>query len=843
MEFLSRILKRRAVSGPDLDTRIAYFREILHANNTALGFIAEIQEALESTEPLTAARVSRMTAGVTVQTFRMVANLMRMTGKKKYGELNRRFNDLKTKITRKVELTPILKPTGLVVQLADAGPDLAEAVGMKTAYLGEARRILRGYVPNGFATTVEAYRAFMDSDRLQARINSLLGELRDADVATRFEVCARIVQMVEGWPVPDKVAEAIRSAVTAIPGTPNIRLAVRSSAIQESGHEMSFAGQYRSMLNIRPDGVIDAFRQVIASKYSPQALTYRLERGYSDAEVAMCSCVVEMVDAVAAGVLYTSFPTESGTRTVLQVVRGLGLTAVDGSVEPDTVTLDRSSRKILEMKTGLQEIALRSAPSEGTQKVVLDAKARGNPVLSFEQAVAVADLAWQVEDALKMPVDIEWASDASGRTFILQVRPLSDISSRTAEIRKPMVAGARVLLDSGTRVSGGAGFGQVCRVETDLDILKCPSGSVILMREANPRFAVLLPNAAALVADMGEVTGHLATVARELHVPAIFATRRATEILNQGDLVTVDADIGVIYAGCVDAVLAEKPPAPPRNPNRELLRSVSSLIIPLTLRDRFASGYSPRKCQTIHDIIRFCHQATIEAMFDLGDKTLRNSQSLRRLISQVPIDCRMFDLGGGLNPLTDGEEITLQEVICRPMIALWRGMTDPRLNWKQARPVSLRGFMSAIVDYNFDMDARLRPMGEPSYAFVNSEYLNLNSRIGYHFSTIDARICDTIESNYASFRFVGGSTGIEQRSRRAQLIQRLLEAHGFETDCRADLVNARIRYLPPSEMDNALYEIGLLMGYANHLDMALTSDQVMQSYIDAYLEGNYGYKS
>jgi pyruvate,water dikinase len=141
------------------------------------------------------------------------------------------------------------------------------------------------------------------------------------------------------------------------------------------------------------------------------------------------------------------------------------------------------------------------------------------------------------------------------------------------------------------------------------------------------------------------------------------------------------------------------------------------------------------------------------------------------------------------------------------------------------------------------MDARLRPMGEPSYAFVNSEYLNLNSRIGYHFSTIDARICDTIESNYASFRFVGGSTGIEQRSRRAQLIQRLLEVHGFETDCRADLVNARIRYLPPSEMDNALYEIGLLMGYANHLDMALTSDQVMQSYIDAYLEGNYGYKS
>jgi pyruvate,water dikinase len=845
MGFLSKILNRRTTSGPALDARIAYFREILHANNTALGFIAEIQEELESDEQLTAARMSRMIAGVTVQAFRMVTNLMRMTGRKEYRALIRRFSDLKTQIARRIELPPILKPTGFAVRLAGVGPDLAEAVGTKSAYLGEARRILKGHVPDGFATTVEAYRAFMESNQLQVRINSFLDGLRDADVGARFKASARIVQTVEGWAVPENVAEAIRDAVKSISGQSDTRFAVRSSALQESGHTMSFAGQYRSMLNIRPDGVVDAFRQVIASKYSPQAITYWLERGYSDAEVAMCCCIVKMVDAAAAGVICTSLQTDFGSKTVLQAVRGLGLAAVDGSVEPDTVTLDRSSRRILELKTGFQDIALLCAPVEGTQKIMLDAEARRNPVLTSEQAFAVADLAWRIEDEIKMPVEVEWATDASGETFILQVRPLSDTSSREPEARKQLVPGEHVLLDRGTRVSGGAAVGPVCRVETDLDILKCASGSVITTREANPRFAVLLPKAAAIVADMGEVTGHLAIVARELRVPALFATRRATEVLKQGDMVTVDADARVIYAGRVDAALDRRPPAAVvrRDPNRELLRSVSSLIIPLTLRDRLASGYSPRKCQTIHDIIRFCHQATIEAMFDLGDKTLRNSQSLRRLVSPVPIDCRLFDLGGGLNPLGTGEEVSLQEVVCRPMRALWRGMTDPRLNWKQARPVSLRGFMSAIVDYNFDMDARLRPMGEPSYAFVNSEYLNLNSRIGYHFSTIDARICDTIESNYASFRFVGGSTGIEQRSRRARLIQRLLEARGFETDCRADLINARIRHLPPAEMENALYEIGLVMGYANHLDMALTSDRVMQSYIDAYLAGNYGYKS
>jgi pyruvate,water dikinase len=844
MEFLSRLYKRRTISDPDLDQRISCFREVLYANNAALGFIAEIQEELESTGPLTAPKASRMIAGVTVQTFRMVTHLMRMTGRKEYRELLRRFNGLKTQIARKGELTPALKQFDFAIRLADVGPDLAEAVGTKSAYLGEARRLLRGHVPAGFATTVEAFRAFMDNDRLGTHIASLLGGLKRGEVAACFEASARIVQMVETCAVPGGVVQAIQKAVSAIPGSPHIRLAVRSSALQEGGREMSFAGQYRSMLNIRPDGVVDAFRRVIASKYSPQAITYMLERGYSDAEVAMCCCIVKMVDASAAGVLYTSFPTSAGARTVLQAVRGLGLTAVDGSVEPDTVTLDRSSRKVIELKTGFQEIALRSASTEGTEKIELDENARRTPAVTPAQALAVADLAWRIEDALKMPVDVEWAIDPKGRVFIVQVRPLSDMPSRMEEIRKGLVPGAPILMDKGTRASGGSASGPVCHIETDLDILKCSPGSVLIMREANPRFAVLLPRAAAVVADMGEITGHLATVARELHVPAIFATRRATEVLPRGETVTVDADAGVIYAGCIQEALSAKPPAAaPRNPNRELLRSVSRLIIPLTLRDRLASGYSPRKCKTIHDIIRFCHQATIEAMFDLGDKTLRSSRSLRRLVSPVPIDCRIFDLGGGLRPQTDGADITLQEVACRPMCELWRGMTDPRLHWNQARPVSLRGFMSAVVDYNFDLDARLRPMGEPSYAFVNAEYLNLNSRIGYHFSTVDARICDKIESNYASFRFVGGSTGIEQRSRRAMLIQRLLAARGFETDCRADLVNARIRYRSPEEMDEAVFTVGLIMGYANHLDMALISDKVMHAYLDAFLEGNYGYKS
>ena len=844
MEFLTRLFRRNREPVPNMEKRIACFREVLQANNAALGFIADIQETMASGRPLAAADVSRMVAGVTVQTYRMVSNLMRMTGDR-YRELLPRFDRLKTKLAKMAELTPALQPVGFVVPLAEVGPGLADAVGQKSAYLGEAQRILPGHVPDGFAITVEAYRAFMEADGLASRVAAALDPVREGEVASCFEASARIMQMIEGARVPESLAAAIEAAAAGLSDGPGVRFAVRSSALQEGGTEMSFAGQYRSMLNIPPDGVVDAYRRVIASKYSPEAITYRLGRGFRDPEVAMCCCVIRMVEAASAGVVYTTFPTSSGLKTILQAVRGLGLAAVDGSAEPSTYTLDRRSGKVLDMKAGLQVEFLRSAAREGTEKIRLGESHRRIPAVTGEQALQVADLGWRLEAKLGMPLDVEWAIDHQGKAFVLQVRMLPEVANRTAGPTRSRVRNAPVLVDRGVRACGGSACGPVFRVESDLDILRCPEGSVITTHEANPRFAVLLPRAAAIVADMGEVTGHLATVARELRIPALFAARDATAKLLPGMMVTVDADAEVVYAGRIEAALDSAAPGARdvrRDPHRELLQSVSALIVPLTLRDRLASGYSPRRCSTLHDIIRFCHQATVEAMFDLGDRALRDRQVLRQLVSPVPIDCRVFDFGGGLQPRTADGEVTLDEVVCRPMRELWKGMTDPRLRWRQLRPVSLRGFMSAVVDYNFDSDARLRRMGEPSYAFITPDYLNLNSRIGYHFATVDARICEIHESNYASFRFVGGSTGIEQRSRRARLIERLLAASGFETDCRADLVNARIRHRPALEMDTALFQVGLLMGYVNHLDMALVSDAVMQVYEDAFFAGNYGFK-
>ena len=838
---LRALWRRRPL--PDVSVRFASYREVLHANNTALGLVAEIQRALAGEREVTAADARRLVAGVTVQTYRMIHNLDRMTAGR-FGALDRRFQDLRARISRRVEVTPYLGSASPVVPLDEVRAEMAEVVGQKSAFLGEARRLLPGRVPTGFATTERAYRELMAASGLSAKIAEVMEGLDPTDVAACFSASARITQLVENAPVPDGLSAAIRAAVNSVGGGVR-RFAVRSSAIEEGGLEVSFAGQYRSLLNVPGEGVVDAFLRVVASKYSPQAITYRAGRGFDDREVAMCCCVLGMVDAASAGVLYSACRSEAGVVTLLQAVRGLGLAAVDGSAEPDSYLVDRKRRRVVGRKAGRQRAFLACAEGEGTERRGVAPGLEGAPVLPDGRVLEIAELGWRLEDELGTPVDVEWAVDREGRAYVLQVRPQPVHAEEAWRPPRPRVPAARVLVEGGSRASGGARCGEARHVESDLDILRFPRGGVLVTGDADPRLAVLLPKAAAVVADRGEVTGHLATVARELRVPALLATRRATELLPEGALVTVDADAGVVYEGRVEEALAREAAAPSsarRSPAVDRLASVAELILPLTLRDRLASGYAPGKCRTLHDMIRFCHQSAVEAMFTLGDRAVREGAPVRRLVTVVPIECLLFDLGGGLRDGAPAPDVTVEDVTSVPFRALWRGLADPRLRWRTTRPVSVSGFLSAVVSYSFDQDMRVRRMGEPSYAFVGADTVNLNSRVGYHFSTVDARVGEPVESNFASFRFVGGSTGVDQRSRRAVLIQRLLARHGFETDCKADLVNARLRHRPAAEMAEALTLLGLVTGFANHLDMALTSDELVAAHEEAFLAGRYGYK-
>ena len=179
--ILSRLLGRRRAR-PALDERIASFREVLHANNTVLGYLADIQAALEPGARPSAADVRRLVAGAMVETYRMVTHLSRLTGDR-FPELRRVFDRIRHELAGRVDVTPVLHEVGPVVPLAEADASLVEAVGQKSAYLGEARRVLGGSVPNGFATTVTAYRTFMGVDDLGERVAAIMAACAPGDVA------------------------------------------------------------------------------------------------------------------------------------------------------------------------------------------------------------------------------------------------------------------------------------------------------------------------------------------------------------------------------------------------------------------------------------------------------------------------------------------------------------------------------------------------------------------------------------------------------------------------------------------------------------------------------------
>ena len=347
LDSIRRVFRRARPPATDLPLRVATCREVLHANNAALGFLCQVQEALAGTSPLPPRQVRRLVAGVTTQTYRMIVNLDRMIPGRCDAVMSR-FHAIKSSLARSVEVPAAAADIGYVCALADVDASWSEAVGQKTAFLGEARRWLPAHVPRGFGTSIGAYEAFMRHQRLGERVAELLARAPADDVGAYLDVSEAVVGLIEQAEVPPDIAAAIERAAADIPGGSEQRFAVRSSALMEGGVGVSFAGQYRSLLNVPARSLVQAFREVVAGKYSPRpSRTGRCAA--STTERSRCAaCVVEMVDAVAAGVLYSSSPGADEAVTLIQAVRGLGLSAVDGSVEPDSYTVGRTSKRLLQ---------------------------------------------------------------------------------------------------------------------------------------------------------------------------------------------------------------------------------------------------------------------------------------------------------------------------------------------------------------------------------------------------------------------------------------------------------------------------------------------------------------
>ncbi|MGU9748757.1 phosphoenolpyruvate synthase, partial [Pseudomonas aeruginosa] len=458
-----------------------------------------------------------------------------------------------------------------VVSLDKLGVHDVEHVGGKNASLGEMISNLAGAgvsVPGGFATTAQAYRDFLEQSGLNDRIHAALDALDVDDVNALAKTGAQIRQWVMEAEFPARLDSEIRQAFAALAnGNDNLAVAVRSSATAEDLPDASFAGQQETFLNIRGvDNVIRAAKEVFASLFNDRAIAYRVHQGFDHKLVALSAGVQRMVrsETGTAGVMFT-LDTESGFRDVVFITGayGLGETVVQGAVNPDEFyvhkpTLEAGRPAVLRRNLGSKAIKMiygDEAKAGRSVKVVdVDRADRARFALSDAEVTELAKQAMIIEKHYGRPMDIEWAKDGDdGKLYIVQARPetVKSRASATVMERYLLKEKGNVLVE-GRAIGQRIGAGPVKVINDVSEMDKVQPGDVLVSDMTDPDWEPVMKRASAIVTNRGGRTCHAAIIARELGIPAVVGCGNATQILQDGQGVTVscaEGDTGFIFEG------------------------------------------------------------------------------------------------------------------------------------------------------------------------------------------------------------------------------------------------------------------------------------------------------
>jgi pyruvate,water dikinase len=725
--------------------------------------------------------------------------------------------------------------------LAEIDPDGLATVGGKALNLALVRNQLNLPVPNGFVVTANAYHYFIESNDLRPRIDAALSQL-DINSADSLErTSLQLQELILKADVPEDIREAITIEFDRMTGGSRgrLRLSVRSSAVGEDS-QASFAGQYRTVLNVTGDRLVSVYRQVLASKYSPSAIYYRINYGLSDLETPMAVLVLEMINPRASGVIYTRDPGDATADIMfIHAVWGLGEMLVNGSVSPSIIVISRDTpHRIIRREVAAQPVKALCGAEGGTEMVGVEQHLQSSLPLDTQSILDLARWAMKVEEFHGSPQDIEWCIDQQGELYLLQSRPLEleIVRERMMDCGSIEVS-HEVLLRGGTKASSGVGAGKVFWAETAAELDDVPEGAILVTRTPSPDYVRAMGKLNAVVTDVGSTAGHFASVAREFGVPTLVNTGVATKKLTPGREVTVYADGKVVYEGIVSQLL-ESPCAARSliagSPFMERIRKILDYLSPLNLLDPKAESFAPAGCKTLHDILRFCHEKGVQEMFSLGLRGGGRARGAKRLSADIPIAVNVLDLGGGLSKEAGAKkEVGVDEIISLPFQAIWKGLSHPDIYWDP----HLKHFDWQEFDR---ISAGIVPLDRlGSYAIVSHDYLNLHIHFGYHFVVVDSLCGDEHSNNYAALRFAGGGANFFSRSLRANFLVDVLAHHGFTVETRGDLVDAQLTRKERRTLEEKLETIGILLGCTRLLDMALEDSSDVERLVRKFLSGNY----
>jgi pyruvate,water dikinase len=812
----------------DLRSRYQIFRDFLSVNNELLELLSELEEEASWTsfrQPRVRMEIRALFDG----TADLVALLNQLSGDR-YFDLANVVTSIRHDVMEFLAKLQDEQDPRLTLQLAEITPETVGHVGGKAVNL--ARLDDMGMrVPPFFVITTEAYREFLEHHGLGSKLRAVLAPAR-LDAPDDFRRRCELAQgLIDNAPVPAAFIDAIASAWRAAGFAPDETAAVRSSASGEDS-ELSFAGQFDSVLNVPQAAVAEAWKAVVRSRFAPRAVFYRRAAGLAEVDTPMAVLVQRMVPARASGVLFTRQPNDPKAPLMLVTsVFGLGADASAGTASADQLAVSRRApHAVLERRLARKGERLVGTEGGGVARAPVEAEAQLQASVSDPEAAALAVEALAIEEYFGRPQDLEWTIDTEGAMWILQARPLRVEKAEAAGREVP--ADAPLLLRGGEVVWPGRAVGPVAVVRTREDEDRIPTGALLVTHQLLPDCVRFLPRVCGVLVERGSVTGHAASIVREFRVPSLFGVDGAIETLVPGQIVSMDVATRRVFAGALWPELRDHLPLTLVGRATVGLPSVLAGKLTKLSGSSFMSSWA---CQSLHDVIRFAHEMAIQAMFEIGDRLLdRPEGGAKKLECPPPIYMHLVDLGGGLAPGTEAKRrVRPEEVASMPFQALWRGLGDEEFERRRLSRPHVRAFGSVMAS-TVSGDG-LRDLGAPNYACITESYLNLNSRQAYHFAIVDAFLADNQNNNHISLRFKGGGAAPWQRALRAQFMAEVLRRHHFTVTVTGDLLNAWYRGLDRGTGAEALTMIGHLLRFSAQLDMWIKNETEMRQYVDAFV--------
>jgi len=590
------------------------------------------------------------------------------------------------------------------------------SVGGKNANLGEMTSA--GVpVPPGFAITAYAYKKFIEETNIAAKIYEIIDEtVTDKNDPAQYEVASKkIRELIESTPMPKEIETAVKNAYEEMNRKLDIKetfVAVRSSATAEDLADASFAGQQETFLNIRGvKGVLQNTVKCWSSLFTPRAIFYRNEKGFAHEKVFISVGVQKMVNSRAAGVIFTLNPVTGDTsQIVIEGNYGLGEAVVSGSVTPDDFVVDKASMKITERRLAKKTVQyIRDLKTGHTVHEEVPEEKQQLPCVTDEEVIRLAELAKRIEKHYGKPQDIEWAIDrdiasAPQNTFIVQSRPETVWSMKPAEAPAKGEAEAKapelkVVIKGIAAGKRGFGIGIAKVVSNPQEAAKVmQKGNILVTDMTNPDYVPFMKLAGAIVTDKGGVTCHAAIVSRELGIPCVVGTEKATQVMLTGKEYTVDSKSGVVYEGAIATLTAQLTSAAGATTSQAAFAGGTFQAVPSTATKIYMNLGVPEKIEDYKDLpfegIGLMRTEFILASYigthpleyiekgksqEFVDKLADGISTVARAIQPRPVVVRFSDFKTNeYRELKGGEKYEIVEA--NPMLG-WRGCSRYISQW------------------------------------------------------------------------------------------------------------------------------------------------------------------